>query len=38
MDTTQARTPPRASFSPYQKVVVGMLAFLQFTVILDFMI
>jgi predicted MFS family arabinose efflux permease len=25
-------------FSPYQKFVVGMLAFLQFTIILDFMI
>jgi predicted MFS family arabinose efflux permease len=27
-----------AAFSPYQKFVVGMLAFLQFTIILDFMI
>jgi len=31
-------TAPAASFSPYQKVVVGLLAFLQFAVILDFMI
>jgi predicted MFS family arabinose efflux permease len=32
-------TPPAsASFSGYQKVVVGMLAFLQFAVILDFML
>jgi predicted MFS family arabinose efflux permease len=29
---------PTASFSPYQKFVVGLLAFLQFAVILDFMI
>jgi len=32
-----AAGPPPA-FSPYQKFVVGMLAFLQFTIILDFMI
>jgi len=31
-------TSPTASFSPYQKFVVGLLAFLQFAVILDFMI
>jgi predicted MFS family arabinose efflux permease len=31
---TSAPTP----FSPYQKIVVGMLAFLQFAVILDFML
>ena len=34
-------TPPSAKhkiFSPYQKFVVGILAFLQFTIILDFMI
>ena len=31
-------TAPAASFSPYQKFVVGLLAFLQFAVILDFMI
>ena len=31
-------TAPAAAFSPYQKFVVGLLAFLQFAVILDFMI
>jgi len=31
-------SPESASFSGYQKVVVGMLAFLQFAVILDFML
>ena len=31
-------SPASASFSGYQKVVVGMLAFLQFAVILDFML
>jgi predicted MFS family arabinose efflux permease len=31
-----ASTPPQ--FSPYQKLAVGMLAFLQFAVILDFML
>ena len=31
-------TAPAAEFSPYQKFVVGLLAFLQFAVILDFMI
>src|SRR5262245_14624262 len=36
MNTPQtAKSPP---FSGYQKVVVGMLAFLQFAVILDFML
>jgi len=29
---------PAATFSPYQKFVVGLLAFLQFAVILDFML
>src|SRR6186713_3379698 len=29
---------PATGFSGYQKVVVGMLAFLQFAVILDFML
>jgi predicted MFS family arabinose efflux permease len=29
---------PPTGFSPYQKWVVGLLAFLQFTVVLDFMI
>ena len=31
-------TTPAASFAPYQKFVVGLLAFLQFAVILDFML
>jgi len=31
-------TPAPSVFSPYQKVVVGILAFLQFAVILDFML
>jgi predicted MFS family arabinose efflux permease len=31
-------TAPAATFSPYQKFVVGLLAFLQFAVILDFML
>src|SRR6478736_2249322 len=31
-------SPASLSFSAYQKVVVGMLAFLQFAVILDFML
>ena len=34
-NTTNASSPP---FSGYQKIVVGMLAFLQFAVILDFML
>ena len=34
-ETTQA---PRAGFSGYQKFVIAILAFLQFTIILDFMI
>jgi predicted MFS family arabinose efflux permease len=38
MDKTTTRTPARISFSGYQKVVIGILGFLQFTVILDFMI
>ena len=37
MTQTKAATPA-APFSPYQKLVVGMLAFLQFAVILDFML
>lgn len=32
------RTAPRPSFTRYQMFVVGLLAFLQFTVVLDFMI
>ncbi len=35
---TTPTSPASASFSGYQKVVVGMLAFLQFAVILDFML
>jgi predicted MFS family arabinose efflux permease len=29
---------PPPAFTPYQKLVVGMIAFLQFTIVLDFMI
>jgi predicted MFS family arabinose efflux permease len=35
MSTAAAASPP---FSPYQKLVVAILAFLQFTIVLDFMI
>ena len=35
---TNKNTDAAATFSPYQKIVVAMLAFLQFAVILDFMI
>jgi predicted MFS family arabinose efflux permease len=35
---TNSSTKPAAPFSGYQKFVVGMLAFLQFTIVLDFMI
>jgi predicted MFS family arabinose efflux permease len=38
MDKTAAGTPTPIKFSGYQKVVIGILGFLQFTVILDFMI
>jgi predicted MFS family arabinose efflux permease len=38
MDKTTTRTPARIGFSGYQKVVIGILGFMQFTVILDFMI
>ncbi|WP_234733093.1 MFS transporter [Tellurirhabdus bombi] len=31
-------TPSTTSFSTYHKVVIGLLAFLQFTVVLDFMV
>ena len=31
-------SPPRAGFTRYQIFVVAILAFLQFTIILDFMI
>ncbi|HKX44235.1 MAG TPA: MFS transporter [Burkholderiaceae bacterium] len=36
--TATAAAPPLTPFSPYQKTVVAMLAFLQFAVILDFML
>ncbi len=38
MDKTTTSSPARIQFSAYQKVVIGILGFLQFTVILDFMI
>jgi predicted MFS family arabinose efflux permease len=38
MDKTATSTPAHMQFSGYQKVVIGILGFLQFTVILDFMI
>jgi predicted MFS family arabinose efflux permease len=38
MDQPKTITPPRVGFSRYEKVVITILAFLQFTVILDFMI
>jgi predicted MFS family arabinose efflux permease len=38
MDTKTAGSKPRLKFSGYQKFVVAALAFLQFTLILDFMI
>src|SRR5471030_1242633 len=39
MDAAAAKqAPAKLAFSPYQKFVVGILAFLQFTIILDFMI
>jgi predicted MFS family arabinose efflux permease len=39
MDTaTDRQRPAKFVFSAYQKFVVGILAFLQFTIILDFMI
>jgi predicted MFS family arabinose efflux permease len=36
--TTKISPPIKVAFSSYQKFVLGMLAFLQFTIILDFMI
>jgi predicted MFS family arabinose efflux permease len=36
--TSAAVTPRRAIFTPYQVFVVALLAFLQFTIVLDFMI
>jgi predicted MFS family arabinose efflux permease len=38
MDKIEARAPDHIKFSRYEKVVIGILGFLQFTVILDFMI
>src|SRR5579871_215405 len=38
MDKAAARTATRIKFSGYQKVLIAILGFLQFTVILDFMI
>src|SRR6202522_3831171 len=38
MDTPATRAPVQIKFSRYEKVVIGILGFLQFTVILDFMI
>jgi predicted MFS family arabinose efflux permease len=38
VDNTVTSKPPRTQFSGYQKVLIGILGFLQFTVILDFMI
>lgn len=41
MDTSNTATPGtpiKFVFTPYQKFVIGILAFLQFTIILDFMI
>src|ERR1700679_3280564 len=38
MDKPATRATIRIKFSRYEKVVIGILGFLQFTVILDFMI
>jgi predicted MFS family arabinose efflux permease len=38
MDKATTGIKPRLAFSPYQKFVIAMLAFLQFSIILDFMI
>lgn len=38
MDTPATLDPVRINFSRYEKVAIGILGFLQFTVILDFMI
>lgn len=35
---TSTATEKNLSFSPYQKLIVALMAFLQFTIILDFMI
>jgi predicted MFS family arabinose efflux permease len=36
--TAASAPPPALAFTPYQKTVVAILGFLQFTIILDFMI
>jgi predicted MFS family arabinose efflux permease len=38
MGRSKGKSGPRTPFTPYQKFVVAVLAFLQFTIILDFMI
>ncbi|MEO7176877.1 MAG: MFS transporter [Saprospiraceae bacterium] len=38
METPQKQTKAKMVFTPYQKFVIAILAFLQFTVILDFMV
>jgi predicted MFS family arabinose efflux permease len=38
MDDAKMKAGPLEAFSSYQKFVVGVLAFMQFTIILDFMI
>ena len=38
MSNSKPKKPTPVPFSSYQKFVVGVLAFLQFTIILDFMI
>ena len=38
MDKPATRVPVRIKFSRYEKVVIGILGFLQLTVILDFML
>jgi len=38
MDTATGGAKPRLKFSGYQKFVIAVLAFMQFTIILDFMI
>src|SRR3984957_19896932 len=35
---TSSADTPKAKFSPYQKIVVSILAFLQFSIILDLMV
>jgi hypothetical protein len=38
MDAVVDQQPLKLTFFRYQKFVVGILAFLQFTIVLDFMI